>query len=127
MVPPGSSIYLPTSFFGYTFGPPAAATRLTDHQGNIRAVMVSMVARSPDFDRQVAPILAGRCLECHSGAEPKGKLDLSQAKAALAGGESGAAIEAGKPEAGQDSALQNRLNAVLRTAGIEAAPWPDQG
>jgi len=56
-------------------------------------------ADAPDFDRQVAPILAGRCLECHSGAEPKGKLDLSRAKSALAGGESGAAIEAGKPEA----------------------------
>jgi type IV pilus assembly protein PilW len=53
VVQPGSSIYLPTSFFGYTFGPPAASNRLTDHQGNIRAVMVSMVARSPDFDRQV--------------------------------------------------------------------------
>jgi len=55
-------------------------------------------ADAPDFDRQVAPILAGRCLECHSGVEPKGKLDLSRAKEALAGGESGAAIEAGKPE-----------------------------
>jgi Protein of unknown function (DUF1553)/Protein of unknown function (DUF1549)/Concanavalin A-like lectin/glucanases superfamily/Planctomycete cytochrome C len=51
----------------------------------------------PNFDRQVAPILAGRCLECHSGAEPKGKLDLSQAKGAMAGGESGPAIEPGKP------------------------------
>src|SRR5262249_2601362 len=50
-----------------------------------------------DFDRQVAPILGSRCLECHSGAEPKGKLDLSRAKAALAGGES-VVIVAGEPE-----------------------------
>ncbi len=49
-----------------------------------------------DFDRQVAPILAGRCIECHSGAEPKGKFDLSRAAKAFAGGESGAAIVPGK-------------------------------
>ncbi|HEY2414701.1 MAG TPA: DUF1553 domain-containing protein [Pirellulaceae bacterium] len=52
-----------------------------------------------DFDRQVAPILAGRCMECHSGAEPKGKLDLTSAAKTFAGGESGSAIEAGKPSA----------------------------
>src|SRR6185436_2490637 len=43
--------------------------------------------------------LAGRCLECHSGAEAKGKLDLSAGAKAVAGGESGAAIETGKPDA----------------------------
>ena len=54
-------------------------------------------ADEPDFDRQIAPILASRCLDCHSGAEPKGALDMSQSKKALAGGESGPAIEPGKP------------------------------
>ena len=29
-----------------------------------------------DFDAKVAPILARRCLDCHSGSDPKGKLDL---------------------------------------------------
>ncbi len=40
----------------------------------------------PDFDREVAPVLIGRCLDCHSGAKPKGGLDLSRrenARAAL--------------------------------------------
>jgi len=50
-----------------------------------------------DFDKRVAPILAGRCIECHSGAEAKGKLDLTSAEKALAGGESGIAIVAGSP------------------------------
>src|SRR5262249_39505805 len=49
----------------------------------------------PDFDRDVAPLLARRCLECHSGAEPKGKLDLSRRKTAFKGGESGPALVAG--------------------------------
>ena len=64
---------------------------------------------APDFDRQVAPILAGRCLDCHSGGEPKGGLDLSHAVKARAGGESGLAIEPGKPEA---SLLWQRIDAA---------------
>jgi len=63
---------------------------------------------SPDFDREVAPLLAARCLDCHSGNEPKGKLDLGAARAALAGGESGAAIVAGMPE---ESYLWQRIEA----------------
>jgi hypothetical protein len=39
-------------------------------------------APAPDFDRSVAPLLAGRCLGCHSGASPKGGLDLSRKKSA---------------------------------------------
>jgi hypothetical protein len=50
------------------------------------------------FDAQVAPILARRCLDCHSGSDPKGKLDLSRRPSAMAGGESGEAIIPGKPE-----------------------------
>ncbi|MBM80348.1 MAG: hypothetical protein CMJ78_07115 [Planctomycetaceae bacterium] len=48
------------------------------------------------FDRQIAAILANRCLQCHSGANPKGKLDLSGKQKATQGGESGAAIVGGK-------------------------------
>ena len=43
-----------------------------------------------DFDTKVAPILAHRCLECHSGAKPEGGLDLSIRKRATDGGDSGA-------------------------------------
>src|SRR6478752_2396898 len=35
-------------------------------------------AAPPDFDREVAPLLAARCLDCHSGAKPKGDLDLTR-------------------------------------------------
>ena len=44
------------------------------------------------FDRKVASILADRCLSCHSGAKPKGRLDLSKNETALKGGESGPAF-----------------------------------
>jgi len=47
------------------------------------------------FDHQIAPMIAQRCLACHSGDAPKGKLDLSSREPAMAGGESGIAIDPG--------------------------------
>jgi hypothetical protein len=47
----------------------------------------------PDFDREIAPLLVTRCLDCHTGAKPKGGLDLSRQKTARA------AFTPGKPEA----------------------------
>ncbi len=58
------------------------------------------------FDSGVAPILARRCLDCHSGPDPKGKLDLSGRAAAFAGGKAGPAIVAGRPE---ESPLWDRV------------------
>ena len=59
-------------------------------------------AADPDrFTREVAPILATRCLECHSEKEPSGKLILSQKADALRGGESGIAIAPGEPDKSQ--------------------------
>jgi hypothetical protein len=49
------------------------------------------------FELQVAPLLAHHCLECHDSVSRKGGLDLSRKTTALAGGESGKAIVAGKP------------------------------
>ncbi|MFM2094548.1 MAG: hypothetical protein RIS70_1672 [Planctomycetota bacterium] len=51
--------------------------------------------QAPDFDRQVAPLLASRCLDCHSGSEAKGGLDLTRRERAIGGGESGPAYVAG--------------------------------
>lgn len=49
-----------------------------------------------DFDRQVAPLLAERCLDCHSGAAPEAKLDLTQKDSTWKGGDSGPALTTGK-------------------------------
>lgn len=54
------------------------------------------LAAEPDFDRNIAPIFASRCLDCHNTAEKKGGLDLSQVTTALAGGDSGKVLSAGK-------------------------------
>lgn len=50
------SAYRATSFYGYTLGPPAHDRRLTDHQGNIRAVRVAVRARSNVADRTAPPL-----------------------------------------------------------------------
>jgi hypothetical protein len=49
-----------------------------------------------DFDRQVAPLLVQHCLDCHGGPKPKGRLDLSRHRDAMAGGKSGAVVLPGK-------------------------------
>ena len=58
--------------------------------------LAALVATAADplavsFDRDVAPLLARRCLDCHNGTEKKGGFDLSRVEAATKGGESGAA------------------------------------
>jgi Protein of unknown function (DUF1553)/Protein of unknown function (DUF1549)/Planctomycete cytochrome C len=58
------------------------------------------------FDRSVAPILVRRCLDCHSGGDPKGKLDLSRRAQAIQGGKGGPAVVPGKPE---ESSLWERV------------------
>jgi hypothetical protein len=66
------------------------------------------VEASRSFDAKIAPILVQRCIDCHSGADPKGGLDLSRRSPALGGGESGAAIVAGKPD---ESLLWEKIDA----------------
>jgi len=68
----------------------------------------AVAADAPDFDKQIAPLLISRCFDCHSGAEPKGGLDLTRAAKAVGGGDSGASITPGKPD---DSLLWQRISA----------------
>jgi hypothetical protein len=47
--------------------------------------------------RRAAELLVRRCLECHSGTDPKGGLDLGTRAALVKGGESGPAIDEKDP------------------------------
>ncbi|UUO09060.1 DUF1549 domain-containing protein [Blastopirellula sp. J2-11] len=49
------------------------------------------------FEHDIRPLLIKRCFECHSDETEKGNLRLDSRGALLAGGDSGAAIEPGKP------------------------------
>ncbi len=54
--------------------------------------------KSPDFDREIAPLLATHCLDCHRSDNSKGKLDLSTQAGANRGGKSGPALVKGQPD-----------------------------
>jgi len=88
---------------------------------------------------QVAPLLLSRCAECHSGAEPKGELDLTLAPAEKRTGDGRRLLQPGEPAR---SALWQRIAAdemppehplaaaerELIYRWIEAgAPWPVAG
>ncbi len=70
------------------------------------ATVFRLDAAEPDFERTVAPLLAAKCLECHSSGNPEGGFDLSTKAGAAKGGDSGVAIFGGKAEA---SALWQRV------------------
>ncbi len=72
------------------------------------------------FEREVRPLLAEKCMSCHSSTleAPKANLKLDRRELMLAGGDSGAAIEPGKP---QDSLLMM----AVRGDGLSRMP-PDR-
>lgn len=50
------------------------------------------------FEREIAPIFARHCIECHNASTAEGGLDLSHEKAALSGGDSGESIRRSNSE-----------------------------
>src|SRR5262245_66032226 len=108
----------------------AAATRLAANDAGLEF-----------FEKQVRPLLAARCYECHSGKSVKleGGLRLDSLAAALKGGETGPAVVPGKPK---ESLLVDAINygelyqmppksklppeeiAVLTKWVEMGAPWP---
>src|SRR5947209_6973089 len=47
---------------------------------------------------KVFPVFRDKCVNCHGGAEPKGGLDMRDAKATMKSGDSGAGVVAGDPD-----------------------------
>ena len=50
------------------------------------------------FEKEIRPVLAGRCFKCHAGDEPEHGLRLTSRQGILSGGERGAAAVPGKSE-----------------------------
>src|SRR5579864_2807588 len=97
-----------------------------------------------DFARQVAPLLTDKCVSCHNAKRTKGGLDLSTLRSMQAGGESGPAIVAGKPDESllldmvvspgdggrpempkEGDPLSAEQVALLKRWILEGARWPD--
>ena len=90
-----------------------------------------------DFEKEIRPLLAERCLKCHGTKKQKGGLRLDLGAAAMKGGDSGAAILPGKSAesrlillvAGKDKKLKMPPSGPRLLAPQIAAlrAWIDQG
>ncbi len=91
------------------------------------------------FEKQVRPLLAASCLECHGTEQQSNDLRLDSLAAMLKGGQGGAAIVPGKPEkslliqavrqSGElamppDDKLSDNKIAILERWVKIGAPWP---
>jgi WD40 repeat protein len=72
---------------------------------------VTTAAEAPSYARQVRPLLAKYCVECHNGDKMRGDLDLQTYKSMLAGGKKGVTIVPGKPD---ESPLLQRTEGKLK-------------
>ena len=57
-----------------------------------------MEARSVSYRRQIQPLLASRCGQCHAGAAPAGGFSVVSLAALRQGGKHGAEVTAGRPD-----------------------------
>ncbi len=92
-------------------GMPPSGEPLSDAQIALIAAWINQGAKVEDSQTSVSfasvqPIFASACYACHSGAEPKGGLDLSVKSLALKGGNSGPVIIPGNSS---DSRLLKRV------------------
>ena len=71
-----------------------------------------------DFARDIFPLLQKNCFDCHGPDKQRGGLRLDSHKAALAGGDSGPALVAGKPA---QSALLRRVTLAKDADGVMPA------
>lgn len=94
------------------------------------------------FEKNVRPVLANNCYECHNQKSKKGGLNLESYQALLEGGDSGPALVAGDPEKSllvqaitwEDKLLVMPPEEKLPQEAIDAltewvrmgAPWPEE-
>lgn len=73
----------------------AVSAETLERRKALEAALISS-GKLVSFAEQVAPILASRCLACHSARIAKGRLNMETFAGLMKGGESGAVIEPGE-------------------------------
>ena len=92
------------------------------------------------FEKKVRPLMVAHCLECHSGDEPEGQLNMESLGGLLAGGLRGPALVPGKPDKSllvtairhneelkmpPKQKLPTSERAILTAWVKRGAPWPN--
>ncbi len=72
-------------------------------------------ARAAQFEREIRPVLAAKCVQCHGEKKQEGGLRLDSREGLLAGGDSGPVLTAGKPD-------ESLLITALHHRGPEMPP-----
>ncbi len=78
------------------------------------------------FTKDIAPFMVERCLRCHSGSDPKGKLSLETFESLLSGGKTGAEVVPGSLEKSRLWALVGEQKPFKMPPGdafIKRAHW----
>ncbi len=102
----------------------------------------AVLAQSSDFERDIAPLLLTRCMECHHPRAKSGGLDLSSRAGLLQGGDSGPAIDLEHPR--QSPLIQKVMEGVMPPVSrgisqklpeeeirkieqwlVQGTPWPE--
>ena len=98
-----------------------AASRFLAAIVGLSSICVAEQPAEIDFDRDIAPILVGHCLECHNQSEAAGGLVLSNAEGLTRGGDSGAVIVGGSVEG---SLLHQRVADGEMPPEVKGQPQP---
>ena len=108
----------------------------------VAASIRASASAAPDFEREIAPILIKRCLECHNEREVAGGLALTSRAKTIGGGDSGPVIAPGEVDQsvlleriasgemppkkqGKSQQLPEAEIELLRTWIASGADWPD--
>ncbi|QEL19587.1 PSD1 and planctomycete cytochrome C domain-containing protein [Limnoglobus roseus] len=100
----------------------------------LASLLTAPLRAETDFNRTVAPILLGHCVECHGGAAPAGGLDLTTGPGLRAGGKHGPdfdllfeRVRSGEmppPKQGKPQPLADSQQKALAAWVADKAPWP---
>ena len=83
-------------------------------------IVLSVPLQAIDFEKEIAPLIVRRCLECHNSIDPQGGLDLTSLKSAIAGGDSESSIQSPVDE----NFLLQRITDGEMPPAIKGVPQP---